>query len=70
VNGVAPGTILWPDAGEHFVPDEQRRIVGQTPLARVGAPEDVAGAVKYLLFDAPFVTGQILAVDGGRSLYL
>ena len=70
VNGVAPGTILWPDAGEHFAPDEQRRIVGQTPLARVGAPEDVAGAVKYLLFDAPFVTGQILAVDGGRSLYL
>ena len=70
VNGVAPGTILWPDNDEHFSRAEQMRIVGQTPLARVGSPEDVAGAVKYLLFDAPFVTGQILAVDGGRALHL
>ena len=71
VNGVAPGTILWPDnSDEHFSRAEQMRIVGQTPLARVGNPDDVAGAVKYLLFDAPFVTGQILAVDGGRSLHL
>jgi pteridine reductase len=70
VNGVAPGTILWPDNDDHFSRAEQMRIVGQTPLARVGSPEDVAGAVKYLLFDAPFVTGQILAVDGGRSTNL
>jgi pteridine reductase len=70
VNGVAPGTILWPDNAEHFSRSEQMRIVGQTPLARVGSPEDVAGAVKYLLFDAPFVTGQILAVDGGRAIHL
>jgi pteridine reductase len=70
VNGVSPGTILWPDNDEHFSRAEQMRIVGQTPLARVGRPDDVAGAVKYLLFDAPFVTGQILAVDGGRALQL
>jgi pteridine reductase len=70
VNGVSPGTILWPDDDDHFSRAEQMRIVGQTPLARVGSPEDVAGAVKYLLFDAPFVTGQILAVDGGRSTNL
>jgi pteridine reductase len=70
VNGVAPGAILWPEGGEHFAPEEQRRIAAQTPLARIGTPEDVAGAVKYLLFDAPFVTGQILAVDGGRSIHL
>jgi len=70
VNGVAPGAILWPDGDAHFAPSERSRIVGQTPLARIGRPEDVAGAVKYLLFDAPFVTGQILAVDGGRSLHL
>jgi pteridine reductase len=70
VNGVAPGTILWPDDGDHFSRAEQMRIVGQTPLARIGSPEDVAGAVKYLLFDAPFVTGQILAVDGGRAIHL
>jgi pteridine reductase len=70
VNGVAPGTILWPDNADDFTRSEQMRIVEQTPLARVGSPEDVAGAVKYLLFDAPFVTGQILAVDGGRAIHL
>ena len=70
VNGVAPGAILWPDEGRHFDAAERQRITAQTPLARTGNPEDIAGAVKYLLFDAPFVTGQILAVDGGRGLHL
>ena len=70
VNGVSPGAILWPEGGEHFPAGERARITAQTPLARIGAPEDVAGAVKYLLFDAPFVSGQILAVDGGRGIYL
>ena len=72
VNGVAPGAILWPENGKHgvkhFQSAEQQRIVEQTPLKRVGSPEDVAGAVKYLLLDAPFITGQILAVDGGRQV--
>lgn len=68
VNGVAPGAILWPEQGEHFAASERERIVGRTPLERIGSPEDVAAAVKYLLFDAPFVTGQVLAVDGGRSI--
>ena len=70
VNGVAPGAILWPEGGKHFSPAERARITEQTPLERVGSPEDVAGAVKYLLFDALFVTGEILAVDGGRRLPL
>lgn len=70
VNGVAPGAILWPDGDEHFAPSERSRILAQTPLQRIGSPEDVAGAVKYLLFDAPFVTGQILAVDGGRAIHI
>lgn len=70
VNGVSPGAILWPEEGEAFPPGERDRITVQTPLRRSGTPEDVAGAVKYLLFDAPFVTGQILAVDGGRSITL
>ncbi len=70
VNGVSPGAILWPESDQHFPEAERQRITGQTPLARTGSPEDVAGAVKYLLLDAPFVTGQILAVDGGRSLHL
>jgi pteridine reductase len=78
VNGVSPGAILWPEpdggtgkiVGEAFPPSERERITGQTPLRRTGTPEDIAGAVKYLLLDAPFVTGQILAVDGGRSITL
>ena len=70
VNGVAPGAILWPDGDEHFAPSERTRILEQTPLKRIGSPEDVAGAVKYLLFDAPFVTGQIIAVDGGRGIHI
>ncbi|HEX6634887.1 MAG TPA: pteridine reductase [Usitatibacter sp.] len=70
VNGVSPGAILWPDEGRHFDAAERERITVQTPLARTGSPEDIAGAVKYFLFDAPFVTGQILSVDGGRGLHL
>ena len=70
VNGVSPGAILWPDGEAHFDASEKERITAQTPLGRIGSPEDVAGAVKYLLFDAPFVTGQILAVDGGRAIPL
>jgi pteridine reductase len=70
VNGVAPGAILWPEGGQHYSPKERSRIIEQTPLERIGSPDDIAGAVKYLLFDAPFVTGQILSVDGGRRLRL
>ncbi|MEJ2535288.1 MAG: pteridine reductase [Gammaproteobacteria bacterium] len=68
VNGVAPGAILWP---EHDGAGEERAdILSRVPLGRCGAPEDIAGAVAYLGLDAPYVTGQVLAVDGGRSLNL
>ena len=70
VNGVSPGAILWPDGGNDYPDAERQRIVSQTPLQRVGSPEDIAGAVKYLMLDAPYVSGQILAVDGGRSVAL
>jgi pteridine reductase len=70
VNGVAPGAILWPEDGRQFPLQEQARIKERIPLQRIGEPADIAGAVKYLLFDAPYVTGQILAVDGGRSVRL
>jgi pteridine reductase len=68
VNGVAPGAIAWPEDGQ-FDPDERRRILATTPLGRVGSPEDIAQAVHFLAC-APYVTGQILAVDGGRSIFL
>jgi pteridine reductase len=66
VNGVAPGAILWPENGM----DEATKsaIVDRIPLARVGDPDDVAGCVLYLVRDAAYVTGQIIAVDGGRSI--
>lgn len=68
VNGVSPGAIIWPDGGSAFSVAERERIIAQTPLNHVGSTEDIARAVKYLVLDAPFVTGQILAVDGGRSI--
>jgi pteridine reductase len=66
VNGIAPGPVLWPEAGI----DEQRKqqILRSTPMHRSGSPEDIARAVLFFATDAPFVTGQILAVDGGRSI--
>ncbi len=66
VNGVAPGAILWPETGmpEHI----QKNIVREIALKRPGAPADIAAAVVFLVRDAPYVTGQILAVDGGRSV--
>jgi len=68
VNAVAPGAIAWPEDGQ-FDARERERIVATTPLGRIGAPEDIAQAVHYLA-TAPFVTGHMLAVDGGRSLTL
>jgi pteridine reductase len=68
VNGVAPGAIAWPEDGQ-FDPAERERILATTPLTRIGSPEDIAQAVHFLAV-APYVTGQVIAVDGGRSLYL
>jgi pteridine reductase len=66
VNGVAPGAVLWPDDG---IADSTRdSIIRQIPLKRAGSPEDIAGCVLYLVRDAGYVTGQILVVDGGRSI--
>jgi len=68
VNGVAPGAIAWPEDGQ-FEPVERARIVASTPLGRVGSPADIAQAVHFLAC-APYITGEIIAVDGGRSIYL
>ena len=66
VNGVSPGAILWPEGD---MSDETKAsILEQVPLGRAGDPADIAGCVLYLVRDATYVTGQILAVDGGRSI--
>lgn len=68
VNAVAPGVIIWPE-GEEWIDEEKRRkIVAHTLLKREGEPEDVARTVQFLLNDAPYITGQVIAVDGGRSI--
>lgn len=66
VNGVAPGAVMWPSDGKPY--DDQQAMLERTPLKRAGSPDDVAGTVLWLLRDAPFVTGQIIRVDGGRTL--
>ncbi|OHX13725.1 pteridine reductase [Chromobacterium sphagni] len=70
VNGVAPGVNLWPDDAESFSEAVRAKIEASIPLQRTGVPEDIARAVAFLLLDATYVTGQILAVDGGRSVAL
>ena len=66
VNGVSPGAILWPETGlEARVRDS---IIRQIPMRRQGEPGDIASAVLFLVRDAQYVTGQIIAVDGGRSV--
>lgn len=70
VNAVAPGAIAWPESGGDFPPAAREAIVAHTLLKRVGAPADIARAVKFLVFDAPYVTGQVINVDGGRTAHL
>ena len=66
VNAIAPGPVMWPEGGvDAALRDE---IIERTALKRIGSPEDVARTVLFFACDAPFVTGQILAVDGGRSI--
>ncbi|HET9388844.1 MAG TPA: pteridine reductase [Steroidobacteraceae bacterium] len=66
VNAVAPGPVMWPEDGMDRA--LQRKIVDDTALKRPGSAEDVARAVLFFATEAPYVTGQILAVDGGRSI--
>ena len=70
VNGIAPGTILWPDDDTWKDEVSRQRIINQTALKRIGDPDDIAKAVEFLIADAPYVTGQVIAVDGGRSVNL
>jgi pteridine reductase len=66
VNGISPGPVLWPEQGG----DESKRakIIERTVLKRMGTPEDIARTALFFAASAPFITGQVLAVDGGRSV--
>jgi pteridine reductase len=71
VNAVAPGAILWPDAGatgEGKSASEQSAVLARVPLRRTGTPDEIAEAVRWLLRAATYTTGQVVRVDGGRSL--
>jgi len=66
VNGIAPGPVLWPE--HHMDEDLKREIIAKTALKRHGTPQDIAATALFLAKDAPYITGQIIAVDGGRSI--
>ncbi|WP_409525323.1 pteridine reductase [Nitrincola sp. MINF-07-Sa-05] len=68
VNGVSPGPILWPEAKAALTPEQQHEVVSKTLLQRCGSPQDIADAVLFLS-NAHYITGQILCVDGGKSLF-
>ena len=70
VNGIAPGPIMWPEGDSNFDEVSRQRIISHTMLKRAGDPHDIALAVRFFAMDTCFVTGQILAVDGGRSAKL
>lgn len=68
VNGVAPGAILWPEQGNSEV--SQDELLERIPLKRMGEPDDIAKTVRFLVEEGTYITGQIIAVDGGRSVVI
>jgi len=70
VNAIAPGVIIWPENDAWRDQEQRRKIVAHTLLKREGEPDDIAKAVKFLISEAPYITGQVISVDGGRSINL
>lgn len=68
VNGVSPGAILWPEQETEYSKQERQNINDRVPLQRQGEASDIAQTVVFLVADAPYISGQIIAVDGGRSV--
>ena len=68
VNGVSPGAILWPENDSET--ENQTELIKKVPLNRMGDPDDIAKTVRFLAEDAPYISGQIIAVDGGRSVVI
>ena len=67
VNAVAPGAILWPDY--QLAEQQKQEIQSKVALQRTGCPDDIAKAISYLIYDADYMTGQVMTVDGGRTLF-
>src|SRR6185503_484308 len=65
VNGIAPGVVEWP---EDYPQEERQKYLKRVPLARAGTPEDVAKLVHFLVTEGSYITGQIIPLDGGRSI--
>jgi len=68
VNGIAPGVILWPHSDGQMNDDLQQQVISKVPLQRIGDPEDIARTALFLATRASYITGQVIAVDGGSSL--
>lgn len=69
VNGVAPGAILWPEQSGEMSEQQKADILDRVPLGRAGEPADIANTIVFLATKAPYISGQIIAVDGGRSMH-
>jgi len=68
VNGIAPGAILWPEQAAELDGEQKNNILKKVPLERPGDPEHIANAVNFLIQPNNYITGQVLSIDGGRSL--
>lgn len=68
VNGIAPGVILWPHHDEQMSETVKQQVTQNVPLQRIGHPRDIAGMALFLATDASYITGQVIAVDGGSHL--
>lgn len=69
VNAVAPGAILWPEQSDELLDNKTKAgILARVPMARTGCAEDIAHTVRFLVSEQSYITGQVLAVDGGRNL--
>jgi pteridine reductase len=68
VNAIAPGVIIWPESEIWQDQELRRKIVAHTLLKREGEPDDIAKTVEFLASEAPYITGQVISVDGGRSI--
>ena len=69
-NGVSPGAVLWPEDAEVMDDEQKQALLKRVPMHHTGDPGDVSGAVAWLVCDAPYVNGQIINVDGGRSILM